>query len=186
MPPKIIGIVGHIRAGKTTASAYLVKNYGYKLASNSDVLREIATKIGLPHDRETLKRLGDAVFSSLGNDAIARHRIKNSESYIVVDGIRYPEEIEAYSEEPTFRLIGMFAPIETRHQRAIATAKDGKDRLQTLDEFGQLDLARSEECVPEIMKGAHKIIVNDMGIDGLERALDQFLKGNNSMQEEHF
>lgn len=155
-----------------------MKKHGYKLASNSDVLREIATKIGLPHDRETLKRLGDAVFSSLGNDAIARHRIKNGESSIVVDGIRYPEEIEAYSQEPTFKLIGMFAPLEVRYARAIAAAQEGKDSALTVNDFGNLDLARSEERVPEIMKCAHKIIVNDEGIEGLERSLDNFLEEN--------
>jgi dephospho-CoA kinase len=100
MLPQIIGIVGSIRSGKSTVSKYLESRYGYRIASNSEVVKDISIKLGMEPTRANLSRVGDAVFSSIGNDAIARFRVNNKREFpIVVDGIRYIEEVRAYRAE---------------------------------------------------------------------------------------
>lgn len=177
MLPKIIGLVGPIRSGKTFAANYLKQKYGYRIASNSDVLREIARNLGMHPDRENLKKLGDSIFSVIGNDAIARFRLSEKfDTPIVVDGIRYREEFEAYSQEPSFRLIGLQANEELRYARAMALAHEGKDQNIERIQFNQLALARSESQVEELVSSAHVVITNDTGTTDFQELLDKVLK----------
>ncbi|WP_093177721.1 AAA family ATPase [Variovorax sp. YR266] len=177
MLPKIIGIVGFIRSGKTTASTYLAERYGYKFASNSDILRDIAGKLAIQPSRDNLKRLGDAIFSTLGNEVIARFRIKEEyDSPIVIDGIRYKEELDVYFQEPSFKLLGLQSSDEARYLRAVSLAHEGKDALLTQSQFNNLSLARSEENVANLLQSASYVINNDKGIEEIKRRIDDFIK----------
>jgi dephospho-CoA kinase len=177
MLPKIIGLVGSIRSGKTFAANYLKQKYGYRIASNSDVLREIARNLGMAPDRENLKRIGDSIFSVIGNDAIARFRLREQLAMpIVVDGIRYREELEAYSLEPSFRLLGLQAKEELRYARAMALAYEGKDQNIERTQFNRLVLARSEAQVEGLVLSAHVVINNDSGANEFQESLDRVMK----------
>lgn len=176
MLPQIIGLVGPIRAGKTTISAYLAKRYGYRLASNSELLKSIAINLGINSDRSNLKRLGDAIFSVLGNETLARYRISKSEEFpIVVDGIRYIEEIRTYTQIPSFRLLGVTAGSQQRYERTIALAHQGKDSHLSLDAFNSLSVARSEESVPTLIQMADHVITNDGSLTNLENSIEVIL-----------
>lgn len=175
MHPKIIGIIGPIRAGKTTASNYLVKQYGYTLASNSDVLREILSDLSIEATRENLGRLGDAIFKTMGNETIARFRLSRlNEGPIIVDGIRYIEEIDEYRKNPSFRILGIVASDDSRYQRAIRNGSK-KDTGATKNSFLELSEARSELDVPRLLKLANKIIVNDGRIEELNNQIDDIM-----------
>lgn len=176
MRPRVIGIVGHIRAGKTTASKYLVDRYGYTLASNSEVLSNILEDMDLPATRENLSRIGNAIFLNIGNDAIARFRLKNlDQDHIVVDGIRYIEEVEEYRKEPSFVLLGIIASDSNRLERTVNEIKSLKDRDITTEKFGKLSLARSELEVPSIIEMADFKIVNNGPIEQLYSDINNML-----------
>jgi dephospho-CoA kinase len=184
MYPSIIGLVGHIRAGKTSTSDYLATTYKYKKASNSDVLREISSKLGLGQGREDLKLLGDSIFSTLGNETIARYRVAHRASWpIVVDGIRYEEEIEVYRSCPSFRLLGIRSPDEVRYSRAQALVHEGKDDAQTFADFQKLSSARSEAKVGDLLKHSDHIIDNSGDISSLHHQIDLCLAGWLSAQD---
>lgn len=177
MLPTVIGLVGPIRSGKTKVAELLVSGYDYKLASNSDVLGRILTKLGLDSSRANLGRLGNALFEEFGNDAIARSRLRNiNEGRIVVDGIRYPEEVEAYRSLTEFLLISVVASDGIRYARAAAAqniAKEGGTLSQ--EDFQNLSLARSELNVPSIMEEADHSIVNTGTTEELSAQLDSIL-----------
>lgn len=173
MLPQIIGLVGPIRAGKTTISTYLAQRYGYRLASNSELLKAIAINLDINSDRSNLKRLGDAIFSVLGNETLARYRISKSEEFpIIVDGIRYIEEIQTYRQISSFKLLGVTAENQQRYERTIALAHQGKDSHLTLDAFNSLSIARSEESIPKLMQMADHIIKNDGSMKNLENSIE--------------
>lgn len=176
MYPKIIGLVGPIRAGKSSVAAYLCEKYGYQLASNSDLLRDIAVNLGMAPTRDNLRRLGDSIFTVLGNDTLARYRLSMPQSFpIVVDGIRYKEEITIYLQEPSFRLLGIDAPEDLRHQRTNLLAHQGKDQELSNSQFSQLNLARSELQVESLLELANAKIFNDQTQVDLFGQIDQLI-----------
>jgi dephospho-CoA kinase len=177
MLPQIIGLVGPIRAGKTTVSSYLARRYGYHLASNSELLRLIAINLEIDPTRSNLKRLGDAIFSVLGNETLAKYRIGKTEEFpIIVDGIRYVEEVRAYAEVSSFRLLGVTADDQQRYQRTIALAHQGKDLDITPNAFDLLSGARSEESIPMLLKMADHVIKNDGSMESLENAIESIME----------
>ncbi|TWR85123.1 hypothetical protein FJD38_22865 [Pseudomonas saxonica] len=172
--PEIIGLVGPIRAGKTTITKHLVDRYGYSLASNSEVLRKILSDVGMAQSRDNLGSLGNSIFSIFGNDLIARHRVENLHlGKIVVDGIRYTDELARYREVPGFRLIGVQASVETRFERAILDAEVCKDIELTRGKFDELVYSRSELDVPELLSKADRVIYNNDDMAQLWLEVDQ-------------
>lgn len=176
--PEIIGLVGPIRAGKTTVSKYLIEKYGYTSASNSDVLRRILDGMGIVQNRANLGALGDSIFKVLGNDIIARFRLDNlSSGRIVVDGIRYPEEIKRYSEVASFKLLAITADPDLRYERAVCESEEFKDVGISRSAFDGLVQSRSELAVPDLILRAHTVISNDCNFESLKQKIDQTLKG---------
>lgn len=161
MYPMIIGVTGALRAGKTTVATLISKNYGYRHASNSDLLKKIAKKMNIDMTRENLGSLGDALFSVLGNDLLAQFRLNEIESErIVVDGIRYKEEVERYKRHGSFFLIGVQAPDEIRHKRAIIANDPIKYTDRLPGNFSDHHNNRSELEVPKVMEMANAVINN--------------------------
>lgn len=176
MYPKIIGLVGPIRAGKSTVATYLYEKYGYKLASNSDLLREIAANLDMSPTRDNLKKLGDSIFSVLGNDTLARYRLSNREDFpIVVDGIRYIEEINIYSQEPSFRLLGIDASENMRHHRTNLLAHEGKDQVLTNSQFTNLHQVRSELQINSLLDLTDAKIINNLSKEQLYLEIDNIM-----------
>lgn len=175
--PEIIGLVGPIRAGKTTVNKYLVESYGYTSASNSDVLRQVLNGMGIAQDRANLGALGDSIFRVLGNDIIAKFRLDNLHAgRIVVDGIRYPEEISRYSQVASFKLLAIDADPDVRYDRTVRDSEELKDIGISRKAFDSLVGARSELAVPDLMLRAHKVISNDGNLESLKQKVDQALK----------
>lgn len=175
--PEIIGLVGPIRAGKTTITKYLVERYGYISASNSDVLRLILSGMGIAPTRSNLGALGDSIFKVLGNDVIAKFRLDNLHlGRIVVDGIRYPEELKRYSEVSSFKLLAVSAEPDVRFHRTVQESKEFKDINISRGSFDNLVRSRSELDVPGLMLRADRVIYNDGGLESLKQKVDQTLK----------
>lgn len=175
--PEIIGLVGPIRAGKTTITKHLVDRYGYSLASNSEVLRKILSDVGVDQSRDNLGSLGNSIFSIFGNDLIARYRVENLHlGRIVVDGIRYSEELARYRDVPGFRLLGVQASVDRRFERAIMDSEECKDRELTREKFDELVYSRSELDVPELLSKADRIIYNNGDMDRLWLEVDQAIQ----------
>lgn len=178
MYPLVLGLVGHIRSGKSSIAQYLCDRYNYSNASNSDLLRKIAINLGMNPSRDNLKKLGDSIFSVLGNDTLARFRLSQSQDFpIIVDGIRYKEEVWLYSQIPSFKLIGVKAPEHIRYERLNMVAPYGKDSILSKGEFYKLKNARSEAQVEELLKLADTIIINDKTKEDLILTIDQLMKG---------
>lgn len=175
--PEIIGIVGPIRAGKTTAANHLVEHYGYVQASNSEILKRILIEMGIAPHRANLALVGDALFKVLGNDLIAKYRLENIHlGRIIVDGIRYSDELTRYSASPTFKLLGVTADSEVRFERTLQSADKIKDPNISRIEFDQLAKARSEISVPELLLKADATIHNTGSVDLFKYSLDDILK----------
>lgn len=176
MLPNIVAIVGPIRSGKTTASKRLVDRFNFRLASNSQLLADILRKLNVPADRTNLKQLGDALFSTLGNDLLAQFRIREGGFPMVVDGVRYLEEVAAYRNQSSFKLLGITASDEARFCRAVALAHERKDVVLTQQQFDGLSRARSEMHVAHLLREADYIINNNSALTDLVDELDTLVE----------
>lgn len=175
--PKVIGIVGPVRAGKTTVTKYLVERYGYSLASNSAILRTILSDMGVEQTRDNLSVLGNSLFSMFGNDLLARYRIETlGLDRIVVDGIRYSEELTRYRTIPQFKLLGVRAADEARFERALLNSEEFKDKELTRVKFDQMVFSRSEMHVPALLDQADKVIDNNASLSQLLSEVDQAIE----------
>lgn len=172
--PSIIGLVGPIRAGKTTIAKYLVEKYGYIHASNSQVLVNILVSLNMSPTREHMQLLGNSIFEQLGNDAIANFRVKTlGSNKLVIDGIRYIEEIDCYKQIKDFKLIAVNASLDERFRRsAIDSIKDAN---LDVERFHALSSSRSEADVPNIMCNADATINNIFDLDVLKVNLDEII-----------
>lgn len=173
MLPKIIALIGPIRAGKSTAARILAEKYGYTIASNSAILSAILENLGLNSSRENLGKLGDSIFKVLGNDIIAHYRMANlHRGGIIIDGVRYKEEIYTYSQEPSFKMIGVTADEQSRFERALAD-KSTKDSNIERQAFSELANARSELEVPCLLGMCDIVIINSGSIIDYEASIDK-------------
>lgn len=175
--PEIIGMVGPIRAGKTTVTKYLVEKYGYVSASNSDVLKRILDGMGILPTRDNLSALGDSIFKVLGNDIIAQYRIDNLHNgRIIVDGVRYPEELMRYSQVKSFKLLAVMADPDLRFERTLRSLEEFKDVDISRSRFDNLASARSELDVPVLMSKADVMINNSGDIESLKARVDEIVR----------
>lgn len=133
--------------------------------------------MGIAQNRGNLSALGDSIFKVLGNDVIARIRLENLHlGRIVVDGIRYPEEIKRYSEIASFKLLAITADPGLRYGRAVRETEEFKDVGISREAFDSLVESRSELAVPDLMLKSHKVIRNDYDFESLKKEIDQTLK----------
>lgn len=177
MLPRVVGLVGPIRAGKSTVSEILCSDFGYLKASNSELLRDILDRLELPPLRENLGKLGDAIFEVLGNDTLAHHRIRHlGIGRIVVDGIRYMEEIEAYQALPDFLLIAVDCSESERYRRMVNAGDHQKDIASSdIQRFSQLASNRSELSVPQLMLSAAHTFTNESDVASLQQDVRNFM-----------
>lgn len=134
----IIGITGFIGAGKTELAQLFVKR-GFIKKSFGDQVRKIATLQSIPITRENLQNLGDTYRKEKGGDVWAKLIIEELEpdKNYVIEGIRNPEEIEAFSKRPDFILIGLEAQLDIRAQRIISRNRENDPK--NMDEFVRVD-----------------------------------------------
>lgn len=95
---KIICLSGPRACGKSTISDHLVHMLGYEKIAFADPLREIAAVYSedLQDNRLFLSELGKTVRSLLPDFLIqvVKNKIKYSESHLVIEDIRFLEELE--------------------------------------------------------------------------------------------
>lgn len=128
----VIGLVGPIASGKDIALEEL-KKIGFKAFFLGDRTREEADRRGLPHDRSILQDMGNDLREKFGDDILVRlteELFDESESKIVIDGIRNTGEIEYLREKYNALVIGVNAPIETRKEFSKQRKEDADPKTE--------------------------------------------------------
>ena len=128
----IIGLTGPICSGKGTG-ALIIRDRGYKFLSFGDEVRLEAEARGIALSRERLQALGFKLTEEFGESYWAIRllsRIETKSDY-VVDGFRYPGQVEIFraNTKSNFILVGINAPFEILRERYENKRKRTEDTL---------------------------------------------------------
>lgn len=132
----IIGVVGEAGSGKSEVTR-IFESLGCSRLSLSDVLREIATKIGMSHSRDNLINLGNALREQFGPSVLAmgiRERIEMATGdFVIVESIRNPEELRFLQQNYDTVMIGVTMNEEKKYE--LMRARDREGDPKTWEEY---------------------------------------------------
>lgn len=166
---RVIGLSGHIGAGKTTLAKY-ISAQGYAYARYSQVLKGMLEEEGREPSRSTLQEIGWSVHEGIGQRWLGKKVLEliEGKKNAVVDGLRFLEDhalmLENYG--PAFRHLHIKAPVEERRKRILN--KQSEDRL--LDMALRHDV---EKEIDQIGNVVHHIISNDSTTEDLFKLFDR-------------
>lgn len=122
----IIGVTGLPASGKNEF-AEVAKTMGFKQIVMGDVIRNECRARGLEPTRENCNNIMVLLRKEEGYDVVAKRVLKqikslvsSGESYILVDGIRSPQEVDVFKAEfPDFLIIAIHASPSIRKMRTL-------------------------------------------------------------------
>lgn len=173
----VIGLVGLPGSGKTTI-ARMLESRGWKIISMGDYVRREALKRGLKPTRENLSMLAHRLREEMGMDAIAKlciDDIVSSDRNIVVDGLRSSSELDFLkSRIPSMILVFVDAPIDRRF--SLLSSRGRMDDPKCIEDLIDRDREEIGFGLLELRSRADYILINDGGLDDLERKLEAILR----------
>lgn len=174
--------MGTLGCGKGVVADFLTQT-GFTYLSLSDILREVASPLGLSHDRNSLITIGVTLRKKFGNDILARgaqQKIALSEDDFVIDSIRIPEEIKFLKKEFNAYVVG----ITMSPERAFSFVKE-RNRPgdpQTFAEYLQVcqrDLGLNEKAhglrTGSCLELADVVLENEGSVQDLETKVGTLL-----------
>jgi len=175
----VIGVAGRIGAGKSLISEYLHERYGASQHRFSDALVGVAESLRIPPEREALQKLGEALRRCFDEDvlvkALRREIEQEGSSMAVVDGVRYPNEVEMLRGFERSLLIFVDAPAELRYERVRSRGEKGEASI-TFQEFKEADGRETERHLHLVRRMADEIVENKSAKEELYSRIDRVLR----------
>ncbi len=115
---QVVGLVGYIASGKSTASQQFMKR-GFRYYKLSDVVREECERRHREPNRKNLQDVGNLLREKFGPEYLVERTLKaaSRSKKVVIDGIRNPKEIEYLRKHSPAFIIGITAPQYLRLER---------------------------------------------------------------------
>lgn len=176
----IIGVLGHKLSGKGTTAAYLARQYGAQHIIMSSIIVQMLDVLGFAGARSHMAAVITALRETMGMDVLARAayaRVQPGSPFVIVDGIRYAEEIAFFRRQDKVMLVYIDASPEVRWLRSRARGEKTGEKEMTFNQFmvEQLRL-NTEQQIEALGAQADVRIVNDSNnVSTLYTALDQAL-----------
>jgi dephospho-CoA kinase len=175
----IIALSGKMGSGKTAASDFLHEKYGAKQMRFSQILMDVLSRLHVPASRENLQKLGHALRSSVGEnvvvDAFKADLEAEDAEIIVVDGVRYPNEVDLVRSFPEGILLFLDAPQKVRYERCVKRGEKGEASI-SFKEFAESEKKPTERHLDEIKKLADFVVENEGPLSELRKRIEEILK----------
>ena len=158
----VIGVSGQIAAGKTTASMFIEKEFGFKYARYSQVLKNILQERGETPNRASLQKLGYEMSQRQTElSKLVYSNVKNDD-FIVIDGLRHLEDYAFFFEMfgYSFKLLYIEAPEKDKKKRYI-------DNGAAVEEYSIAISNEAEQDVPRLKDLATVKINNNKDISSM-------------------
>jgi dephospho-CoA kinase len=175
----VIGLAGRIGSGKSEIGKYLSNNYGASQHRFSQILEDLIKRLHITPERETLQRLGAALRSSISQGVLVnafKADIEGAASdIVVVDGIRYLNEVEMLREFKKNILIYTSVPSAIRYERIKKRGERGESNL-TFEEFMEAENRETEKHLDEVKAVADIVLDNSGSKEEFHRKIDEIIK----------
>ena len=170
-------ITGMAGSGKTTLSEMLREN-GYTVFTMGDVIRHEVRMRNQPPTPENLGKMAEQIRKTGGDAAVARKCIPliigEPNNKVALDGVRSLDEVYAFQEAFKTFLVAVHASPESRYQRLKGRGRsDDPSNRQVFRERDHRELGFG---MGNAIALSDYIILNDDGIDSLERELDKLVR----------
>ena len=179
MPTQIIGLVGHIGAGKGMLASILVEKHHAEVIRFSTILRKIIQVLDLPETRDNLINASESLRKTFGEDvlshAIASAALSSSAPMVVVDGIRRLDDISGLIERPEFKLVHVVADPKIRYDRLIHRGENSEETSMTWEDFLRTEQRSTEVSIDEVANRADETITNNGTREELETYANHLL-----------
>ncbi|MBN2014769.1 MAG: AAA family ATPase [Candidatus Altiarchaeota archaeon] len=175
----VVGLSGKMGSGKTVVSRYLHKKYGAEQMRFSQILMDILERLHIPSEREALQKLGHALRSLVGEDVIVnafRADLEAEKSrIIVVDGVRYPNEVDMLRSFGNNVLLYIDAPAEVRYRRCVERNEKGEGRV-SFEKFLEAENRETERYLNEIAELSDYVVDNTGSVEELQQKVDKIFR----------
>jgi dephospho-CoA kinase len=167
----VIGVTGHIGAGKTSAANYLKSAHGFFYVRYSKVLSDWLARD--PDSKAHLQAVGWEVMAGGMQTELNARLIAQipQQRDCAVDGLRHPIDYESLTKAfpAQFRLLYIESPQETRRERV-------RQRYAELDSFNRADSHPVEQQIDALRPKAFAILQNDSTLQDLYSKVEAVLK----------
>ena len=175
----IIGIIGENASGKTTATEYLIKQYGAVSFRFSDPLADVLKRLYLENSRANLQKLSTLLRQNFDEEilsAIIAKDAKNSPANLIItEGVRRPGDITHLKQLDNFYLIALDAAERVRYERLIKRAEKTDDATKTWESFQIDGQQEAEQKIKQVATQANFKIDNNNTLEGLFSQLDDII-----------
>ncbi|MBI5229345.1 AAA family ATPase [Candidatus Micrarchaeota archaeon] len=189
MQTLFIGLTGTNASGKETVMETLLEKLVGVTFSLSDEIREEVRKRGLEINRDSLRTIGNELREKFGSavlaERVAGKAQKEADKKVVVFvSIRNPAEVDFFRKRfgKSFVLVSVDAPLEIRYERAKKRRREGEVEL-SIEEFREKEVKEMspnaeghEQSLQKIIEMADYTIINDGGLDKLEKEVEKFIR----------
>jgi dephospho-CoA kinase len=167
----VIGVTGHIGAGKTSAANYLKSAHGFFYVRYSQVLSDWLAKD--PESKAHLQAVGWEVMAGGMQTELNVRLIAliPARADCAVDGLRHPIDHDSLTKAfpSNFRLLYIESRQETRWQRV-------RKRYAELDTFRQADSHPVEQQIDALRSKAFAVVENDGTLQDLYLKVEALVK----------
>lgn len=175
----IIGLVGEMGSGKSTAMNYLADRYGASRHSFSFMLKHILEYLCLPITRDNLIDMFLVLAPRFGEGVLAKPMKKaveaDTNNLIVVESIRRPADITELKTLPNFYLIGLVTDQRTRYERTYNRGERSDDKI-SYEDFVKEHERQTEIYVADMVTAADFKIENNGTTQDLYASIDAVIK----------
>ena len=175
----IFGICGQPASGKDTVADFFIAK-GFAHISLSDILREAMRKEGLPLDREHMNAFSLKAKKERGLDYLAVAAVEKITGNTIISSIRGSSEVAYFKRSfgPSFKLLAVEAPLQSRYERAKKRNRPGDDisfeTFKAQEDREKADPTGSHE-VDKVISMADIVLDNGGSMDELKAQLEKFL-----------
>lgn len=176
----ILGFGGEMASGKGTCAEYLKHTHGAETFRFSTALFDIAHRVHLKDDRDTLQKISTFLRKEFGEDVLAKVMFEDAKGataeLIIIDGVRRLQDVKYLRELSEFKLVYISAPMRTRYDRMVKRGEKADDATKTYEEFEQDHLRESELEITKLEAFATEVVDNSGTMPELHAQLDAIVK----------